>query len=194
VRRSAGRPRSTSRAQLEHAAITLFSRDGFDETSVEDIAVAAGVARRTFFRYFSSKADAVWGDFPALLQWLRQRLAQFPDTVSTAEALTTAVIEFNAVPPSEVAAHRQRMTLILTVPALLADSTLRFIEWRSVVADFVARRLGRSSTDLLPVTIGYGALGASLAAYEKWLADPHEDLATLLRASFGALADGLRGC
>jgi len=175
-------------------AITLFVSNGFDETSVEDIALAAGVARRTFFRYFPSKADAVWGDFPALLQQMRQRLAEFPDTVPTAEALTTATIEFNAVPTSEVDGHRRRMTLILTVPTLLADSTLRFVEWRTVVADFVARRLGRSPTDLLPVTIGYGALGASLAAYERWLAEPDEDLATLLRTSFGALTDGLRGC
>jgi TetR/AcrR family transcriptional regulator, regulator of mycofactocin system len=194
VRRSAGRPRATSRAELAHVAITLFVSNGFDETSVEDIALAAGVARRTFFRYFSSKADAVWGDFPALLNRMQHRLTEFPDSVSIADALTTAVIEFNAVPASEVAGHRQRMTLILTVPTLLADSTLRFVEWRSVVADFVARRLGRSPVDLLPVTIGYGALGASLAAYERWLAEPDEDLATLLRAAFGALTDGLRGC
>jgi TetR/AcrR family transcriptional regulator, regulator of mycofactocin system len=125
---------------------------------------------------------------------MRQRLAEFPDTVSTAEALTLATIEFNTVPASEVAAHRQRMTLILTVPALLADSTLRFVEWRSAVAEFVARRLGLSPTDLLPVTIGYGALGASIAAYERWLAEPDDDLATLLQAAFGALADGLGGC
>jgi hypothetical protein len=38
------------------------------------------------------------------------------------------------------------------------------------------------------------SLGASLAAYERWRAEPDQDLADLLRATFGVLADGLRGC
>ena len=40
----------TSRAELERAAFTLFTENGFDETTVDDIAVAAGIGRRTFFR------------------------------------------------------------------------------------------------------------------------------------------------
>src|ERR671911_699689 len=46
-----GRRRSTSRAELERVALGLFATKGFDETTVDDIAAAAGIGRRTFFRY-----------------------------------------------------------------------------------------------------------------------------------------------
>ena len=45
-----GRRRVTSRAELEHVAFELFEADGFEQTTVEDIAAAAGIGRRTFFR------------------------------------------------------------------------------------------------------------------------------------------------
>ena len=58
-----GRPPVTSRTELEQIALDLFLRNGFNETTLDDIAGAAGIARRTFFGYYSSKNDVVWGDF-----------------------------------------------------------------------------------------------------------------------------------
>src|SRR5579863_5655824 len=52
-----GRRRVTSQAELEHIAFDLFEANGFEQTTVEDIATAAGIGRRTFFRYFPSKND-----------------------------------------------------------------------------------------------------------------------------------------
>jgi TetR/AcrR family transcriptional regulator, regulator of mycofactocin system len=189
-RAEVGRPPATSRAELERIAFELFARDGFADTSVDDIAAAAGIARRTFFRYFASKADLVWGDFPGLLTAMRIRLRECPQSTPVMQALHAAAVEFNSVPRAEAAAHRQRMTLILTTPALLANSTLRFTEWRAAVAEFVARRLGCWPNDLLPVVIGYSALGASLAAYEQWLTTPGSELGDLMHESFGALSKG----
>src|SRR5262252_10892938 len=74
----AGRRRVTSRAELEHAAFDLFGRQGFERTTVDDIAAAAGIGRRTFFRYFPSKNDVVWGDFDADLERMRRRLNAVP--------------------------------------------------------------------------------------------------------------------
>ena len=70
-----GRPRVTSRAELERIGFELFALQGFDDTTVDDIAAAAGIGRRTFFRYFSSKNDLVWGDFEEHLLRLRELLA-----------------------------------------------------------------------------------------------------------------------
>ncbi|MCQ0020665.1 TetR family transcriptional regulator [Actinomadura madurae] len=56
-----GRRPRTSRGELERVALRLFAERGFEETTVDDIASAAGIGRRTFFRYYGSKNDVVWG-------------------------------------------------------------------------------------------------------------------------------------
>ena len=176
----------TSRAELEQVALDLFLRHGFNETTLDDIAAAAGIARRTFFGYYSSKNDVVWGDFDALLREMEAWLAGAPDDVPFLAALTDAVIRFNALPPEAVPAHRRRMSLILHVPALQAHSTLRYTDWRNVVARFAARRLGEPVEGLRPQLIGHLSLGSALAAYERWLGDEAADLGVLLAQAFGA--------
>ena len=57
-----GRRRVTSREELEQAAFTLFAARGFDATTVDEIAAAAGIGRRTFFRYFPSKESLLPAD------------------------------------------------------------------------------------------------------------------------------------
>jgi mycofactocin system transcriptional regulator len=184
---AAGRPPATSRAELEVAALELFHRDGFDATTVDRIAEAAGVSRRTFFRYYASKNDVVWGDFDAGLRAMEAGLAQTPDDVPLLQGLGDAVVEFNALPAEAVPAHRQRMALILHVPALQAHSTLRYAAWREVVAQFAARRLGLPVDALAPQLVGHVALAAAVASYEQWLRDERSDLSELLRAAFTAL-------
>jgi mycofactocin system transcriptional regulator len=181
-----GRPPVTSRAELEEIALDLFIRNGFTATTLDDIATAAGIARRTFFGYYSSKNDVVWGDFDALLRGMEEWLGQTPDDVPLLEALTAAVVRFNDLPPEAVPAHRYRMSLILHIPALQAHSTLRYAAWRGVVARFAARRLGQPVDALLPQLIGHLALAAAVAAYEQWLADESADLATGLDQAFRA--------
>jgi mycofactocin system transcriptional regulator len=183
----AGRPPVTTRGEIERIALDLFVRRGFDETTVDDIAVAVGVSRRTFFRYFASKNDVVWGDFDALLRGLDDRLATAPDDVPIIDALAEAVVWFNALAPEAISSHRQRMSLILHVPALQAHSTLRYAAWRDVVARFAARRLDEPVDALGPQLVGHLALGAAVAAYERWLRDDAADLATLLSQAFAAL-------
>ena len=67
VRGQPGRKRVTSRAELEQTAFALFAERGFEQTTVDEIAAAAGIGRRTFFRYFPSKNDVPWGAFEAEL-------------------------------------------------------------------------------------------------------------------------------
>jgi mycofactocin system transcriptional regulator len=181
------RGKITTRVDLERVALSRFASDGFDETTVDDIAAAAGVSRRTFFRYHGSKNDVVWGEFDALLRDMATWLDEVGNDVPTIEAITEAVVRFNSLPPAAVSAHRERMALILHVPALQAHSTLRYAEWREVVAAFVASRTGEPVGSLHPRLLGHLSLGAAVAAYEQWLADETSDLPTLLRAAFASL-------
>ncbi|MDT7548522.1 MAG: TetR/AcrR family transcriptional regulator, regulator of mycofactocin system [Actinomycetota bacterium] len=183
----AGRPPVTTAAELERVALTLFTARGFAATTVDDIAAAAGISRRTFFRYYASKKDVVWGDFDQGLRHMTDVLREVGDDVPLREAVRTAVIRFNALPAVAVPAHRQRMQLILHVPELQAHGTLRYAAWRAVIAEFAAGRLRRQVDDLMPQLVGHLALGAALAAYTEWLRDEEADLERLLHTAFSAV-------
>ena len=182
-----GRRPSTSRAELERVALDLFTSRGFEETTVDDVAAAAGIGRRTFFRYYASKNDLVWGDFAGELARLRAWFAAVPAGAPLMESIRRAVVEFNRYPPEQGPRHRERMALILNVPSLLANSTLKFVQWRGVIADFVADRLELAADELFPTVIGHCALGASIAAYEAWLRDESADLTEVLDAALEVL-------
>ena len=175
-----GRKRVTSRAELENAAFGLFQARGFEHVTVDEIAAAAGIGRRTFFRYFPSKNDIPWGAFEAELDRMRARLKACPPEVPLMDAIRLALVDFNRVAPAQVPMHRRRMELILRVPTLLAHSTLRFTAWREVIAEFVAERTGLHPGDLAPQAIAHAVLGVAVAAYEHWLDDRSADLGPLL--------------
>ncbi|MEH6793403.1 MAG: mycofactocin system transcriptional regulator [Rhodococcus sp. (in: high G+C Gram-positive bacteria)] len=191
--RPTGRRPSTTRGQLSDLGIELFTSKGFDETSVDDIADAAGIARRTFFRYFPSKNAVPWGDFDNQLAALRAHLDGLPVDIGLAEALRSALLQFNTFPPEEAAVHRERMALILGNPALQSYSMVMYEGWRLVIAEYVAVRTKRAPTDHLPRTVGWILLGIAISAYEQWLADDESSLVELLHDGTSILDGGLDG-
>jgi len=187
-----GRRPSTSQAELSHVALQLFAEHGFEETTVDDVAAAAGIGRRTLFRYFPSKNDLPWGDFDAQLEKMRAHLREMPDDLPLMDALGAAVVEFNRLPAEEITWHRQRMTLLLNVPALQAHSTLRYEAWRNVVAEYAAQRLCVPVDSPAPSAIAWALLGIALSAYEQWLRHEDADLTALLETSLSMLDKGFR--
>ncbi len=184
-----GRRRSTSWEHISDVAIDLFMVRGFDEVSVDDVAAAAGIARRTLFRYYPSKSALPWGDFDAHLDLMRRLLADLDPTVPIRDALRTALLAFNDFDDTD--RHRQRMRLILETEALQAYSMTMYAGWRGVVAGFVAGRLQVDQGDLTPQTVAWTMLAVSLAAYEHWLADESVSLPAALGDAFDLLASGL---
>jgi mycofactocin system transcriptional regulator len=177
----------TTHALIEEIAFRLFDEQGFDNTTVEQIADAAGIARRTLFRYYPSKNDIPWGQFDESLRLLAQHLREMPADVSTAVAVQESVKAFNHVDPAAVEQHRRRMRLLMNTPALQAHATLRHGAWRAVIASYVAERHGMCPDDLHPRTIGRVALALALSAYEQWLEDEQTSLPSLLDETFAAL-------
>ncbi len=152
-----GRPAATSRQDVARAALDLFARQGYDDTTVDEIAAAVGISRRTFFRYFESKPDVVWGEFDAELGRLRERLAEASDAEPLMDVLRRSVVATNRFGAGELDELRIRMVLIDTVPTLVAHSAVRYGEWCDVIAGFAAARLGGSPTDLGPQTVARAA-------------------------------------
>jgi TetR/AcrR family transcriptional regulator, regulator of mycofactocin system len=182
-----GRRRVTSQVELEHVAFDLFDQQGFERTTIEDIAAAAGISRRTFFRYFPSKNDVPWGDFDGQLASMRRQLNAIPAGAPLLDSIRRVIVDFNRVAPDQVPAHRRRMQLILRVPALQAHATLRYAAWRQVIAEFVGERTGHAPDALLPQAMAHALLGVAVAAYEQWLASENASLSELLDAAVRTL-------
>src|SRR3546814_9923950 len=133
------------------------------------------------FVFFQQKTAYEW----RIIDWSSDvcssdLLAAADDIRTVLAVLSDAVVRFNSLPPEAARAHRQRMSLILHVPALQAHSNLRYAAWRAVVAEYVARRTGAGPEDALPPLVGHVALGAAVASYERWLADESSDLSSLM--------------
>jgi mycofactocin system transcriptional regulator len=186
-----GRRRSTTWDHISNVAIDLFAARGFDEVSVDDVAHAAGIARRTLFRYYPSKNALPWGDFDAHLEHMRDLLDDLDPRVPIGDALRTALLAFNDFDAAETVRHRQRMRVILQTAALQAYSMTMYAGWRAVVAEFVARRLRTKAGELVPQTVAWTMLGVALSAYEHWLADESVSLAQALGNAFDTVSDGL---
>ncbi|WP_459800279.1 mycofactocin system transcriptional regulator [Herbidospora sp. RD11066] len=182
-----GRRATTDHAAIERVAFRLFAERGFEETSVDAIAEAAGIGRRTLFRYYPSKNDIPWGRFESGLEHLRDYLLAMPADIPVHQAVHQAVLDFNHLDETAVPQHRERMRLLLTTPALQAHSALKYAAWRRVIAEYVAGRYGLSPDDLLPRTVGYVSLGMALSAYEQWLERGDASLPELLDAALTGL-------
>jgi TetR/AcrR family transcriptional regulator, regulator of mycofactocin system len=188
-----GRRRSTTPEHITDVALELFTARGFAEVSVDDVAHAAGIARRTLFRYYSSKNAILWGDFDAHLAHLRELLDNVDPRVAMGEALRTALLAFNTFDQSETVRHRQRMRIILETAELQAYSMTMYAGWREVMAVFIAGRLSVKTTDPLPQTVAWTMLGVALSAYEQWLSDESVTLPEALGNAFDVLGAGLNG-
>ena len=173
--RAPGRRPSTTRASIVGVALDLFARQGYEATSVDQIADAARISRRTLFRYFPGKAAIAWGEFDDQIRGMRDYLATIPATTPLRAALADALTTFNTFPDSETEVHRLRMRLLLSVDELQAHSTLMYSDWRAAVAEFVAARRGEGADDLLPAATAHAALGIALSAYRIWVDEPEAD-------------------
>ncbi|BDT90585.1 mycofactocin system transcriptional regulator [Nocardia sputorum] len=185
-----GRPRGTTKRELEVIAMRLFSEQGFDETTVDEIAAAAGISGRTFFRYFPTKAEVLWWQFDDEVAALRAAFATAPDDVPMMTAVRRVVVNANRYRAEDVPELRTRMQLIATVPALAATAGAHYDAWERAVSAFAASRLGEPEDGLIPLAVGRTTLAAARAAFDAWLARADADLTVYLDEALAALERG----
>jgi TetR/AcrR family transcriptional regulator, regulator of mycofactocin system len=171
-----GRPPGTSARELEVIALRLFTEHGFEDTTVERIAGAAGVSKRTFFRYFDSKADVLWHAFDGEVRALRAAFAAVPPELPLMPAIRQVVVGVNRYRAEDVPELRTRMNLIGSVPALAASAAHHYHAWERAVGEFAATRLGRPADSLYPLAIGRATLAVCRSAYERWAERADADL------------------
>ena len=172
------RQRNRDRTALEiaTAAFALFRERGYEATTIEQIAAAAGLSPRTFFRYFPTKEDVVFGDHAETVDRLRAALAAADPgqpPLRRVRAAVLAVQQPGRYPEREVA----RARLVAEVPALRARYSRLVEDFEEVVAEALVADLGpgAEATALARIVAAtvFGALrGARSAAAKLTGADP----------------------
>jgi AcrR family transcriptional regulator len=135
------RTRRAVHAEITQTALRLFVEQGFDATTVDQIAAAAGISRRSFFHYFGSKEDVVLGDLEALGLRVRDALEARPATETAWEALRAAFMALQT-PDTEAATQLQVADMYADAPSLRARHLEKHLRWQELLAPDIERRLG----------------------------------------------------
>ncbi len=171
----------------------LFAARGFAEVTVDEIADAAGISPRTFFRYFPTKAHVVGAHRQRLNHRLVRAFEARPESETMVSALRAAYLATARMRPED----RARVVLVgrlLTSPDPLVSSDVGYdIATRNALVDVVARRYGVHPTNDMRPAIVVGAMGvAAQTAFLTWLDRPgRANLADLMDDAIGVVVDGL---
>jgi AcrR family transcriptional regulator len=187
------RKKADTRARLMDAALRLFGQRGFADTAVEDIAAAADVAPRTFFRYFPAKVDVLFADHDDLLALLRDTLAARPASETVVRAVRRATLAGVERVLADPDPYLTRSRLVASIPAAIARSRQLDADYERVIADaLAAARNADAASDLATRVAARAAWSASRAAREVWLESNGElDPRTLITDAFAVIEHGL---
>ena len=188
------RKKARTREALQDAAMERFSRQGFDGTTVEEIAEACEVSPRTFFRYFATKEDVLFADGEARRERLLAFIAERPVDEPAFGALRAAMRTLTTDYRDDRDALVTRFQIVAASPHLQAYKAEHQHGWEADVADVLERRalaqrapVARDELQLVTAV----ATAALRVALDAWVADPSApDLGVLLDAAFARLAAG----
>lgn len=184
------RKKLKTRVAIRRATHRLIAEQGYEATTVEQIAEAAEVSPSTVFRYFASKEDIVLSDeyAPAMADALRGRPAGEEPLESLRAVLTRTVVALLAHEPEET---RRRARLMAEVPAVRARTTGTMAATSRALAGVLADRTGRGADDLQVRVLTAAVMGALGEAMVYWAErGQRDDLAALVHRSLDTLRGG----
>lgn len=182
------------REEVSQIAIRLFVARGYDDVSVDDIAAAANMSQRTFFRYFATKDEIV-------LQYERQLRGRLHDAVrlrpsdeGPVTALTNAFIETSSAPVEYRERARERGLLLRNAPMLQARARMVLAEADGELAQLLAARMSsvpRRIREERARVIVVSLVAVADYAWNEWVtSDSKKDPATYLARAFHVLTAG----
>lgn len=154
------RKKQRTREAIVAAALRLFDEQGFEQTTIADIAAAADIAPRTFFGYFPSKEDVLFDEFPAVLETFEARLEQRAEGETAIDALRAWLAELvpEAAAPDERELCRRR--LIDEHEGLAGHRRQLMGGFEDTLTQAVAHDLGDDVDDLRPRMVAAAAVAA----------------------------------
>jgi AcrR family transcriptional regulator len=162
------RPRAQIRADIRRAAFRLFIERGYDAVTTEEIASAAGVSPRTFFRHVPTKEELLLAPVrhggTAIVGLLEERPGTEPPDVALINAIITRTRSFG------VADTEEWRAALLVAPELLGKLTVHLPADKERATKLVAARMGSNAdTDIRPALLVQLAFSAADFAFQHWV-------------------------
>jgi AcrR family transcriptional regulator len=186
------RKKLRTRQTIVETAIRLFTERGFQETTLIEIAAEAEIAPSTFFNYFSSKVDIVFGLTDAIIESAQQRVLERSDDETATEAVLDWVLGDLAVveqPYSEL--MRSIPRIVGSEPELSAASRLRLVLLEDVFAEAYGRDLGESPDGVHARVMATIVLRGMAEVWSVWYEQHVTDAIFNLREALQLKADYL---
>jgi len=186
------RKKAERRRCIEAAAIDLFDANGFDGTTIDDIAARADISPRTFFYYFPTKEDVVLADYTGRLDRIVSELQQQPTSRPPWAALQASFL----VVAADYAAQRdeiiRRFAIVAANPTVYARSLQLQAGWEDALAEVLTERANDDTDDLGPHLLASAALACMRSSLRHWISTGHQvPLPELVVGCFDRLARGL---
>ncbi len=189
------RKKQQTRDDLVVAAVRLFAERGFDETTTEDIAEAADVSQRTFFRHFPSKEAVLYGDDRAGELAFRDAIVAHPAGDPPVVAVAAALSALTASYAGDPGRAFLQAKLAATYPSVSAYSRAvvqRRLE-RVIIAALAERMDVDPVADPRPEVIAGAAISALRVALRQWVAaEGQPDLIDLAATALTSISDEMR--
>ena len=184
------RKKAKTREALQAHAVRLFREQGYDATTVEQIAEAAEVSPSTVFRYYPTKEDLVISDDydPLLIAAFRSQPPGLSPIQMLRNALRTTLSDVSSI---ELAVQRERIMLVMSVPALWGASLDNLTGTLRMLIDMTAEREGRAPDDAEVRTFGGAVFGVMLEVMFRWGREPDMDLPAEVDRALAHLEAGL---
>jgi AcrR family transcriptional regulator len=188
--------KTVTRQQIQGAALALFGENGFDATSVADVAAAAGVSAMTFYRYFPTKESVVLDDDydPLIADMIAAQPRSLPPVERVRRALSSGL---GAVFESDEETIRVRVRLILATPALRASFFDQFVTLEGLIAEALTRRprARKPAEPTLATRVVASACAATMTTAVLYWGERGfvEPFPRVLGRAFDALAEEVRG-
>ena len=180
------RKRQQTRERLTRVAMALFLDRGFEATTLDDIAAAADVSRRSFFHYFGSKEDVVFAwqedSIAALIAAIAARPANESMLAAAENAISAMVRQLK---PGEAIAMA---CLKRDNPALQARDQVKYEKLERALAEALSKRAGHKTEKLQARLVAMIAAGAMRIGGELWAAEgAREKPEALVKRTFAAI-------
>lgn len=184
------RKRAKVRKDIQLNALRLFREQGYEETTVQQIAEAAVISESTFYRYFPTKADVVLSDEldPQFVAAFRAQPPELTALEAMRNAFRSVIDTFST---EDKARQRELLQLSLSVPELRAATLDQFAGGIDLLLCELANRTGRQADDPAIRALAGAIIGAGVVVMFAVASDPTADIAVLMDETMGSLSAGL---